>query len=161
MKQQIINLCSATGVLLVISLSGCARIDAVGSSLVSSNISAIAVVNDQILRGDLQLYTDRTGNITLDADRPDEKGFVTSCMGRLRFSGTTNGTIDLRCNTGTAAELTFSKLSDISGFAYGQSATATVSFVFGLDVYQAKSYLRPPPSKILVVRPSDTALILQ
>ena len=161
MKQQFNSACCAAGLVLLTSLSGCARIDAVGTNLMSSHVAAVAVVGDQILSGYLQLYPDRTGSVRLAVDRPDEKGFATSCMGRLRFAGSTTGTIDLRCNTGVATELTFSKLGDISGFAYGQYGTSMISFVFGLDYDQAKSYLRAPPSKQLVLRPEDGALVLQ
>ena len=161
MKRQFNHACGAVALLLISGLWGCARIDAVSSSLMSSKIEAVAVVNDQILRGDLQLYPDRTGNVTLDADKADDKGFITSCMGRLRFTGTSAGAIDLRCNSGVATELVFTKLSDISGFAYGQSGSGAVSFVFGLDDEQAKSYLRAPPLKTLVLRPADGVLDLQ
>ena len=161
MKQQINSACCAAGWVLFTGLSGCARIDAVGVNLMSSHIDAVAVVGDQILRGHLQLYPDRTGSVKLAVDVPDEKGVAASCMGRLRFAGSTTGTIDLRCNTGVTTELTFLKLSDISGYAYGQSGTSMISFVFGLDYDQAKSYLRAPPSKQLLLRPEDGALVLQ
>jgi hypothetical protein len=142
-------------------LAACARIDAVSTSVMTSTLNSVAVVNDQIVRGTLKLYPDRTGRVTLDAETPDDQGFIFSCMGRVRFLGTTNGVIDLRCNTGLASELTFSMLNEISGFAYGASTTGGVSLAFGLDDMQAKSYLQPPPQKRLVIQPETGLMQLQ
>lgn len=161
MKQQFQSTKGWAILALVASLSGCARIDAVGTSVFSSSMGSVAVVNDQIVRGRLNLYPDRTGRVILDAEKPDDKGFSTSCMGRVRFLGTTNGVIDLRCNTGLASELTFSMLNEISGFAYGASTTGGVSLAFGLDDMQAKSYLQPPPLKKLVLIPETGIMELQ
>lgn len=147
--------------MLALSSIGCARIDAVGTAVFTSSMSTVALVNDQILRGSLKLYPDRTGRVSLDAQTPDEKGFTTSCMGRVRFTGTTNGTIDLRCNTGVMSELTFSMLNEISGFAYGSSSTGGVSLAFGLDEEQAKSYLQPSSQKKLEINPTSKRLELQ
>ena len=147
--------------MLVAGLTGCARMDAIGTSILSSSMNSVAIVNDQIVRGKLQLFPDRTGRVTLDAERTDDKGFAISCMGRVRFLGTTNGVIDLRCNTGLASELTFSMLNEISGYAYGASTTGNVSLAFGLDNMQAKSYLQPPPQKKLIVIPETGAMELE
>ncbi len=161
MKQFFCSIKRALALLLVISVSGCARMDAVGTSVLSTSMDTVAIVNDQIVRGRLLLYPDRTGRVTLNADKPDDKGFSVSCMGRFRYLATTNGTIDLRCNSGIMSELNFSMLSEISGYAYDASSDGGLSMVFGLDDMEAKSYLQPPPLKRLLISSESGQLELQ
>jgi hypothetical protein len=119
--------------------------------LFSSKASAFAIVNGQLLQGDMVLLPDRTGNLMLVAD----KGAITSCSGQVRYESTTGGTIDLRCNDGAAAQLRYSLLSETRGYAYGTTAAGAASVTFGLLAAQAAAYLTVPADKKLVVNASE------
>jgi hypothetical protein len=141
----------------LVILSGCARINDYASWPMSSSIDAIAIVNNQLLQGDVKLVPDRTGRATLSA----AQGPITSCVGALRFTGTTTGAIDLRCNDGSTVDLQFAMLSEARGYAYGQTASGPVSLTFGLSNAQAQAYLKLPPNRKLVETGKDKKLELQ
>jgi hypothetical protein len=130
-------------------LVGCARLESAGMFAVSSNMGAIAIVNGQVLQGDVSLNIDRTGALVLKASAGD-KGPIGSCSGRLRFTAKNSGSMDLRCNDGTNTELTYQLLSASSGYAYGMSPDIPVSLTFGLSMTQARAFLAVPTGKKLV-----------
>lgn len=136
----------------VLLLPGCARLSDAGTLLFSSNLQAAAVVNGQLLQGMVQLSPDRTGSVTLQAEPGADQAPISSCMGRLRFGATTSGTMDLRCNEGTATELVFSLIGDARGYAYGQTVAGPVSLAFGLSPGEAIAYLTVPANKKLTER---------
>ncbi len=138
-------------------LSGCARINDYASWPLTSSMDAVAIVNDQVLQGVVKLVPDRTGRVTLSA----EQGPITSCGGSLRFTGTTAGAMDLRCNDGSAVDLQFAMLSEVRGYAYGQTASGPVSLTFGLSNAEARAYLKVPANRKLVEAGKDKKLELQ
>ena len=46
-------------------LAGCANLNDTGMSILSTRVPAFAVINGQLVQGDMTLYTDRTGTVTL------------------------------------------------------------------------------------------------
>ena len=138
-------------------LSGCAKMNEYASWPLTSSIAAVAIVNAQLLQGEVRLVPDRTGRVTLSA----AQGAVTSCVGSLRFTGTTAGAIDLRCNDGSAVDMQFAMLSEVRGYAYGQSASGPVSLTFGLSNAEAQAYLKVPAKRKLVEAGKDKKLELQ
>lgn len=143
---------------------GCARLSETGALLLGTTVPALAIVNGQVLQGDVQLLPDRTGSVALRASssppNSPESAPISNCMGRLRFTGTTAGEIDLRCNEGSVATLVFSLITDATGYAYGQTATAAASLTFGMRPGNARAYLTVPPQKQLVERADGTSLEL-
>jgi len=148
-----------------LGVSGCARLSETGVLLLGTTLPALSIVNGQVLQGEVQLLPDRTGSVALrtSANPPNspESAPISNCMGRLHFSGTTAGEIDLRCNDGSVATLVFSLVSDATGYAYGQTATAPVSLTFGMRPAVARAYLTAPPAKKLVERADGSSLELQ
>lgn len=138
-------------------LGGCAKINDYASWPLTSSIDALAIVNSQLLQGQVQLQPERTGRVTLSA----AQGPVTSCTGSLRFTSTSSGAIDLRCNDGSMVDMQFALLSEARGYAYGQTATGPVSLTFGLSTAQAQAYLKLPPNRKLVESGKDKTLELQ
>jgi hypothetical protein len=137
------------------ALMACARINDIGILVFSSTVQAAAILNGQLLQGQVQLSPDRTGSVTLLAEQTAEKAAtptLSQCMGRLRYSSTAAGTMDLRCNDGTSVELVFSLIGETRGYAYGQNSTGPVSLVFGLTPSESMAYLKPPPNKQLSER---------
>jgi hypothetical protein len=133
---------------LVIGLAGCATVNDKALRLFSSKVPAYAVVNAQVLQGDMVLLPDRTGNLALTGGQ----GAISSCSGQVRYESTTGGTVDLRCNEGTALVLRYSLLSEARGYGYGAAAGgAPASLTFGLPPAQAVAYLTVPAGKKLVV----------
>lgn len=150
------TLISALG--LLVGLTACAKVNDLAWRGFSTKVDAVMIVDGQLLTGTVLLVPDRTGRVTMGA----LKGPITSCMGALRFTSTSGGSIDLRCDDGSQTELTFTLLSETRGYGYGKSASgAQVSMAFGLDATDAKAYLLVPSNKKLVLRPKDSALELQ
>lgn len=147
--------------------TGCAQV-ADGSLLIfSSRVPAIALVNGQLLQGEVQLLPDRTGSATLSArakplSAPSaDAGRISSCVGQLRYTSSAAGAIDLRCSGGVAAELAFTMLSETRGYAYSQTPGVSVSMTYGLAPDEARAYLKVPGDKRLVVRAGSSDLELR
>lgn len=129
---------------LLLGLGGCANLGNMVVQLGSSRPSAILQVQGQRLDGTLTLSPDRTG--TLDATA--KQGEPSVCMGSVRFTSSTQGDIDLRCNDGTAAALKFSMLTAVKGYAYGASQNGPVALTFGMVDDEARAYLQSPPAAV-------------
>lgn len=135
-------------------LGGCALVNEASSLALSTAVPAQAVVSEQLVRGELVLSPDRTGLATLRADPPsggdaaakaDGGPVLTSCVGRLRYTATTAGVVDLRCNDGAMAEVRVTLVSDTRGYGYGEGNTGLASMVFGMTPKEARAYLPVPP----------------
>lgn len=133
---------------LVVGMAGCATVNDKALRLFSSKVPALAIVNAQMLSGDMVLLPDRTGNLTLAGGA----GAISNCAGLVRYESTSAGSVDLRCNEGTAVVLRYSLLSEARGYGYGAAANgAPASLTFGLPAAQAVAYLTAPAGKKLVV----------
>jgi len=131
-----------------VAVAGCATVNDIALRLFSSKVPAYAIVNTQLLQGDMVLLPDRTGNLALTGGQ----GAISSCSGQVRYGSTTAGTVDLHCNEGTALTLRYSLLGETRGYAYGAAAGgAPASLTFGLPTAQAVAYLTVPAGKKLVV----------
>jgi len=144
-------------------LSACAMVDDKAQALFASTSDAIALVNGQLLIGKLQIGIDHTGTLLLTqpaspasktaaAGTPStsaDYSLRTSCSGRFRYTSSTAGAVDLRCNDGTTVELTIAMLSVTRGYGYGQSAVGPASLTFGLTPQAARAYLLVPAGKQL------------
>lgn len=141
------------GIALALPLvfGGCATVNDKALRLFSSKATVFAIVNGQLLQGDMVLLPDRTGNLTLTSD----KGAISSCSGQVRYESTTGGAIDLRCNDGAGAQLRYSLLSETRGYAYGPTSAGAASLTFGLTATQALAYLTVPADKKLTVNAAD------
>jgi hypothetical protein len=135
-------------------LTGCAHVNDIGLAIFASGVNAIAVVDGQVLQGKMQLYPDHTGQVSLTAEpgAATEAGTVaiTSCMGRMRHSGTKTASLDLRCSGSVATDLTMTLLGETRGYGHGQTATGAASLVFGMYGPQAIAHLAVPPNRQLV-----------
>lgn len=140
-----------------LGLVGCAKITDRVWRFVSAKVDAVAVVNGQLMQGEMALAPDRSGTLTLAAPN----GSVLSCVGPVRYTSTKGGVVDLRCDEGSSADLGVTMLADTKGFAYGQTATGSVSVSFGFSLQDARAYLRLPADKKLVEVGSDGLLELQ
>lgn len=130
-----------------LGLAGCASVNDKALRLFSSDAQAFAIVNGQVLQGKMTLLPDRTGNLRLSGDKDP----VTSCAGLVRYESSTAGSIDLRCNDGSAAPMRYTLLSETRGYAYGATATGAASVTFGLPPAQAAAFLTVPAGKKLSV----------
>jgi hypothetical protein len=148
--------------------TGCAQVSDGSLLIFSSRVPAIALVNGQLLQGEVQLMPDRTGSATLaarakplGASSGADSARITSCVGQLRYTSSVAGAIDLRCNTGVAVELVFTMLGSTRGYAYSQALGAPVSMTYGLTPDEARAYLQLPSGRALVVRPGSSDLELR
>ncbi len=130
--------------LVGLGLPGCAMVNETGTKLFATTVNALAVVNGQPMQGGVQLLPDRTGSVSLRASGAavNATAPLTQCAGRLHFTGTTSGEMDLRCNDDTMATLVFSMVSDATGYAYSRSGAVPASLTFGMNANEAKAYLR-------------------
>ena len=124
--------------LLGLGLSGCADMGNLLVQVGSSRPPAILQVQGQRLEGVVTLSPDRTGTLSAKA----AQGEPSTCMGQLRFTSTTQGEVDVRCNDGTAAALQFSMLTAVKGYAYGSNNKGPVALTFGMLNDEAPAYLR-------------------
>jgi hypothetical protein len=165
---------SLTGVVVGL-LAGCADLNDTGLAALSYKVAAQAIVDEQLVQGEMVLFPDHTGTITLRADvapagvaaetasapRPVGKPGITSCVGRLRYTGTTAGVIDLRCNDGAVADLRMALIGDTRGYGYGYTATGLASVAFGFTPIEARAHLTVPPGKRLQERTEGGGLELK
>jgi hypothetical protein len=128
-------------------LTGCALVNETGTKLFGSPLNALAIVNGQPMQGDVRLLPDRTGTVSVNASGGNAAVPISQCAGRLRFTGTSSGEIDLRCNEGSMVTLVFSMVSDATAYAYGRSATVPASLTFGMNANDARAYLQTPSSR--------------
>ena len=129
-------LLSAAGLLFV--LGGCADFGNLVVQLGASRPAAILQVQGQRLDGTLTLSPDRTGTLNVMANQ----GEPSVCLGGVRFTSSTQGEVDLRCNDATAALLKFSMLTAVKGYAYGASDKGPVALTFGMVDDEARAYLQ-------------------
>ncbi len=160
-------------------LAGCANLNDTGMSVLSTRVPAFAIINEQLVQGDMTLYTDRTGTVRLglevaqvannstSGDFPSapapaepvmERPVLNSCQGRFRYSATAYGVVDLRCNEGSTAELRMAMVGETRGYGYGQTATGLASLAFGMSPTEARAHLTSPPGKQLLERNGSSGL---
>lgn len=173
MRQHALNITLAAAVLG--TMAGCAELNDTGLAALSTRVQAYAVVDEQLVQGEMVLFPDHTGTVSLRADsvgqsgvaeaanapKPGGKAPLTSCVGRLRYAATTVGTIDLRCNDGAVADLRMALIGDSRGYGYGQTATGLVSLTFGMTPVEARAHLTVPPGKQLLETSESGGLSLR
>jgi hypothetical protein len=140
------------------SMAGCAGVEHVGWVLAGTGKPATMVVANQTLVGEMLLRPDRTGEVRVTGALPGAvtgAGMVTgapgasaaaasaiaSCAGSLRFSGTAQGRIDMRCSDGSMFDMAFYLINEVKGFASGTSQDKPAALVFGMDEVEAQAYL--------------------
>lgn len=150
MKEQRIAITLAAGVLC--AMTGCAQLNDASLALFSSTLPAVAIVDDQLLQGEMQLFPDHTGTVNLRSKGTTVSGAsaLTSCMGRLRYTASTTGAIDLRCNGGVRADISMTLLGDTRGYGYGPTASGMGSLAFGLSAAESRAHLVVPANRQLV-----------
>ena len=165
---------------------GCADLNDTGMAALATRVPAFAIVNEQLLQGEMTLFPDHTGTITLRTPAPAGAPGVwnwgaapnaesapslsaggtsptnsgSSCVGRLRYASSTLGSIDLRCHDGGVADVRVALIGETRGYGYGQTATGLVSLTFGLKAVEARAHLTVPPGRQLVDRTDGDALEL-
>ena len=140
--------------LVALACVGCSTINDRALRVLASKATAYAVVQGQLLEGDLQLTPDRTGKLTLHAS--DAEAALQTCVGTSKFEASLSGTVDVQCNDGTSVALTFGLISETRGFAYGATGSGPASLTFGLPAREALAYLRVPAGRSLRVTAGDT-----
>ena len=147
------------GSALWVGVLGCAQLNDAGLALLSSTMPAVAIVDGQLFQGEIQLFPDHTGTVSLGAAGSD--GQRASCVGRLRYTATSAGALDLRCSGGILGDLKMTLLGDTRGYGYGPTATGTASLVFGMTAQESRAHLLVPADRKLVERAGSTYLELQ
>lgn len=150
-------------VLLFGNICACAQLNDSGLAILSSNLPAVAIVDGQLLQGEIQIFPDHTGTVSLRTQGASAtgQGGQVSCVGRLRYTATTTGAIDLRCSGGVVSDLKMTLLGDTRGYGYGPTANGTASLVFGMSSQESRAHLIVPPDRQLVERAGTTNLELQ
>lgn len=146
-------------------MAGCADLNDTGLAALSYKVPAYAIVDEQLVQGEMVLFPDHTGTIRLRAEavppKHDNKPVLTSCMGRLRYTATTAGVIDLRCNDGAIADLRMALIGDTRGYGYGTTAAGLASVAFGYTPVEVRAHLTVPPGKQLLERTEGGGLELK
>ena len=151
---------------VVAGLGACAQVSEGSLLLFSTRVPAIALVDGQLLQGEVVLLPNRTGSVALQssASKPGgggDKKLVSSCVGQMRYTSTVAGVMDVRCDGGVETELRFNMLSDTKGYAYSQALGVPVSLTYGLAPDEARAYLKLPANKQLMGRLDSPELELR
>lgn len=140
--------------------SGCANLEDRARLYMASSVDVFAVVGKQLLIGEAQLYSDRSGTVALSTGLSAQ--LPLNCSGRLSRTGTTDAVLDLRCSDGSSLALSAAMLAETQGYAYGQSSTGSAaSLTLGLPSARAIAYLRAPAGQQLVVLPTTPFMELK
>lgn len=152
---------------LLTLVAACADLNDTGLAALATRVQAYAVVNEQLVQGEMTLYPDHTGTVALRFGEivqqtstsefqtaslpkpPVERPILNSCLGRFRYTSITYGAIDLRCNDGSTADLRMALIGETRGYGYGQTATGLASLTFGMAPTEARAHLTTPPGKQL------------
>lgn len=139
---------------LLVSVLGCAQLNDTGLAILSSNLPAVAIVDGQLLQGEIQLFPDYTGTVSLHVPGAPaaDPGALSSCVGRLRYTATSTGAIDLRCNGGVVGNLQMTLFGDTRGFGYGTTVNGSASLAFGMSSQESRAHLIVPPNHQLLDR---------
>lgn len=137
-----------TVAILLMGLQGCASLNEKALRLFSARAKSVAIVHGQVLSGYIDLLPDRTGTASLVTDGE----LPMRCAGQFRYTGSSSGSLDLRCSDGSNVAMQFSAMTEISGYAYGQTGSDDASLTYGLSEADAVAVLRPPTGKRLVPR---------
>ena len=153
---------------LLTLVAACADINDTGLAALATRVQAYAVVNEQLVQGEMTLYPNRTGTVNLRFGEteqqapvsefqtasppkpPVERPILNSCMGRFRYTSTTYGSIDLHCNDGSNADLRMALIGETRGYGYGHTAAGLASLTFGMAPTEARAHLTAPPGKQLL-----------
>lgn len=158
---------------LFAQLSGCADLNDTGLAALATRVNAYAVVNGQLVQGQMTLYPNHSGTVTLRTEvaqpdgsgidlnapvKPTQNPILNSCLGRFHYTATAYGAIDLRCNDGSTADLRMALIGETRGYGYGQTATGLASLTFGMEPGEARAHLTVPPGKQLLETGSASGL---
>ena len=133
----------------VLTLSACAKLEDRARGYLASSVEVFAVVGSQLLQGEAQLYSDRTGTVALTSGLSVQPPL--NCSGRLSRTGTGSAELDLRCSDGSQLAMQVTMLAETQGYAYGQSNTGNAaSLTLGLTSTRAVAYLRPAAGQQLL-----------
>ena len=146
--------------LAMATLAGCAKLEDRARYYLASSVDVFAVVGGQLMQGQAQLYSDRTGTIAISSGLTVAP--AVSCSGRMSRTGTAAARLDLRCNDGTESSLSAVMLAETQGYAYGQTSNGKqASLTLGLEPTRAVSYLRAPTGQQLVTLPKKPFMELR
>lgn len=135
--------------------SGCANQSGARMGLFSATAPVLAILADDLFTGTAVGYADRTGTIDITSSvTPDLR-----CIGSFRYTGSSTGVAQVKCNDGAEAVLNFNSLSMLSGYGIGKSTRGPASFTYGLTPEEASQYLSLPKGKKIHKSQGATKLI--
>jgi hypothetical protein len=133
------------------ALGGCAALNEATMRALATRAPALAVVGDRVLAGEVLLYTDRSATVQLGSSTAP----ALSCMGAMRYTSSTGGTVQLNCSDGSQGRMSFNALSETSGHGSGRAGALSASFTYGLEPEPARAWLVAPAGKRLSVSGSE------
>ncbi len=185
-------MCLALAATVVVGqLAACADINDTAMLALSTKVTAYAIVDGQLVQGDMVLYPNHTGTLTLSSDMPSSwwshitldanpfatpapapvpapapqppaaRALLSSCYGRMHHTATNMGSIDLRCNDGANSSVQVALIGETRGYGYGQTAKGLSSLTFGMSPTEARAHLTVPTGKQLQERTDTTGLELK
>jgi hypothetical protein len=144
------NCVRTVGLLSVVLLSGCAKVNDTALGLVSTKVPAYAIVNGSLLSGEVVLIPDRTGRAQLGSNQ------ALRCAGSLRHTATLSGSVALTCSDASTIDLQYTLITETRGYAYGSNANGPASLVFGLPPADARAFLTVPAGRRLALSAAGT-----
>lgn len=142
----------------LLQLTACATVTEKTTGWLSSNADVIALVDGRILRGEANFAREREATFQLQTSAATIPSL--SCFGRLRYTATSSGVVDLACSDGRTFNLVFAPLSPVSGVARdatGGTGNSGFTLTYGLSSEKAAGYLAVPLERLVPAKPPYVA----
>jgi hypothetical protein len=127
--------------------------DAAG--LFSATGDVIAILDGELYLGKAEGHLNGAGTLAIHA----QKNPALICTGQFTSSAALGGTGNLVCSDGAVSAFQFQRLNAFRGHGVGTLSRGSMSFVYGLNVAEAASYLKLPEGKKLRQEGAELALV--
>ncbi len=142
--------------------TGCASVTEKTTGWLSSNSQVFGTVGGQILRGEANFVREREATfqlqsgVVMQADQSDvtvKSASNLSCFGRMHYTATSSGVVNLACSDGRTFVLVFTSLSPVSGMARDVSGSSDFALTYGLPPEKAAGYLAVSLEQLVPLKP--------
>lgn len=121
-------------------MAGCSTVVEKSVGYLSSNADVLAVKQGQVLLGRANFARERRATLELQS----RDGPPLQCLGRLRYTATSSGTIDMSCSDASQWVLPFQELSPLVGIGQATEKPGAFRLSYGLPPERAAGYLGVP-----------------
>jgi hypothetical protein len=130
--------------LLISGLVACAAVGGPASvaeaGLLSAKGAVIAILAGELYTGEAEGHFNGAGTLAIHSQKDPRL----NCAGEFTSSAELGGKGQLHCTDGTTATFQFQRLDMYRGHGVGKLSLGAMSFTYGLNVEDARPYLKLP-----------------